>query len=188
MKKLFTFLVIASLANNLVFAQKEKGKSSLGIEIDPMAYILKGYSVHGVYHSAGRWSYDLGIFGIEEPEFYSDNKDFKIKHNGAGIKVHYHLHGIDTKGFYVGLGSSYSKTEATEKESKIKNSGSALDLGMHGGYRFFMFKNNNGKGLYLTPWISLDYHLYQDKIKFEKVDFKQNSLSVFPTVHVGYRF
>lgn len=188
MKKLLTFIFLAILVSSQLVAQKQQPKSSFGVEIDPIAYILNGYSVHGVYQPVGRLSFDAGIFGIEEPAFYSDNKDFKTMHRGVGVKIHYHINGFTTKGLYVGLGSGYSTTEATHKESKAKVKGHRLDAGIHAGYRFFMFKNNNGKGLYLTPWVSLDYQLYQDKIHFEQAAYKQNNLSVFPTVHIGYRF
>ena len=186
MKKLFTLLMFLSIATTRLCAQNEKA-NSLGIEIDPIAYILKGYSIHGVYQPIGKWSFDAGIFGIEEPEFYLDNNRFTVSHKGFGAKVHYHLR-ENTKGFYVGLGSDYARTKAVLKENKAAASGDAWNAGFHAGYRFFMFKNNGGKGLYLTPWVSLNYQLLSDKLNFEQADFKQNKLSVFPTVHVGYRF
>lgn len=43
-------------------AQKGKSSSSFGIEVDPVAYIFDGYSLHAVYQTPGSWSFDVGIF------------------------------------------------------------------------------------------------------------------------------
>lgn len=143
------------ISNSHVLAQKkEKANSPFGIEVDPIAYIFNGYSLHGIYQTTGCWSFDVGVFGILEPEFYSSNKGFETIHKGVGAKVHYHLQGKDTKGFYVGLGNGYSTMGATNKESKTKVIGYSWSAGIHTGYRFFMFNNNNSRGLYLTPWVS----------------------------------
>jgi len=181
------FLVLIQFTG---YAQLSAERPHFGVETDPIAYALKGYSLHGVYQPIGRWSYDVGIFGIQEPEGFSGNKGFDVSHRGVGVKAHYHFQGNSTRGFYVGGGTGYAFIQAKHRQSETEASGLAVSVGPHIGYRLFLFKQREspGKGLYLTPWVSIDYQVYRKKMEFENADFKQNRWSYFPTVHIGYRF
>jgi hypothetical protein len=65
-----------------------------------------------------------------------------------------------------------------------------VGIGVDAGYRFFFWKDQNGSpaGLYLMPWVSIGYDVYQEKINIIEKDYKQQPVSLFPTVHIGYRF
>lgn len=186
MKRLiFTTLFFLSLL--AVNAQDKKLKNSLEIEVDPIAYILKGYSAHGIYQ-ANHFRYDLGVFGIEQPESYHGNKGYSLMSRGVGAKVTYLIKGIP--GFYTGLGSGLAFHEAKNTTSLEKAHGTSASIGIILGYRLF-FKNVKSpdlKGLYLTPWASFDYNYHFKKIAFENYDFNMKTFSIFPTIHIGYRF
>ncbi|NDK55739.1 hypothetical protein [Pontibacter fetidus] len=168
-------------------AQTEKPTQAWEVEVDPIAFFLKGYSAHVIYQP-DRVRLDVGVFGVQQPESFHGNKGFNLMTQGFGLKASYLLQG--TTGFYTGLGAGYTFNEATHKESGVEETGKTIGVGTHIGYRFFFQKDEDGtpKGLYITPWVSLDYNIHIDKIKFEGNEFKQDKFGVFPTVHVGYRF
>jgi Protein of unknown function (DUF3575) len=133
MKKIFYCFLLLQFIFFTAYCQ-QSSKASFAVETDPIAFILNGYSFHGVYQPAQQWSIDAGVFGIDEPSFYSDNDKFNIHHKGAGLKVHYHFT-ENTKGFYIGANSCYGMTYATEKKSGEKQQGAAVEAGIHTGYR-----------------------------------------------------
>ena len=184
--KRITFMLMLILPGFLN-AQDKPLKSSWEIEVDPIAYILNGYSVHGIYQT-GRMRFDAGVYGVEVPESFQSSKGFKLKNQGLGVKVNYLLQGI--QGFYAGIGLGYSKLEATRRESGEKAEGNSIGAGVDIGYRLFLAKEKEGtrKGLYLTPWLGINYNFYPDKIKFTDREYKQKPFELFPTVHLGYRF
>lgn len=62
---------------------------SADVEVDPLAYALRGYSLHvGVGYRHLRA--DLGAFALELPTFVHGNGDFEASFNGFGIKAHYY--------------------------------------------------------------------------------------------------
>lgn len=184
MKKMIVVLV---LGFTQAWAQQEVKGRKVELEIDPIAYALKGYSFHGIF-APQRWRFDLGIYGIQQPEFFHGNKGFDVYTYGVGTKAMYVLKGL--QGFYVGLGSGYSVTEATQQSTGIKKQEHTMDFGPLIGYRFFLMKDKEGnpKGLYISPWVSVGYNYHFDRIEFEGVDYKSSDWTVFPTIHIGYRF
>ncbi|MFC0186133.1 hypothetical protein SAMN04515674_12362 [Pseudarcicella hirudinis] len=188
MKKIFTLFLCFQGYQSL--SQIPDNFPSFGVEVDPVAYILKGYSLHGIYQPFSNWSFDLGVFGIEEPEGYSGNSGFRVTHKGFGVKAHYHFNGKTTRGLYTGFSFGYSRTEAVYKQSGESAGGHGLGFGPHIGYRFFLNKPKEGiqRGLYITPWVGVDYSLPAEKIDFEKQKYQESRWTFFPTVHFGYRF
>lgn len=157
------------------------------LEVDPLAYIMNGYSVHAIY-APGHLRFDLGAYGLELPEGLRTNEGFSTQHGGYGLKVNYSFHGI--KGLFVGVGTGYSTEEATHLESGTSATGHTVGVGVQVGYRFFLIKDANGRprGLYLAPWIGLDRNFHVDEVRFEGLEYKQSDWQPFPTVHIGYRF
>lgn len=174
-------------AFNTTFAQSEKLtiKKTFEIEIDPIAYVMNGYSIHGVYNY-NRIRFDLGFFGIEQPSSITGNTDFKTMTTGFGLKVNYLLSGV--RGTYAGVDIGYAENEVSNNTNEIKDTGHSISFGGHIGYRFFLFakKENALSGLYLTPWAGLSYNLIYDEVKFE--NYKEGNLGYFATLHLGYRF
>lgn len=186
MKRL-TFISLLILWCMSVIAQENKLKNSWEVEIDPIAYILKGYSLHGIYQ-VNHLRYDLGIFGIEQPESYHGNDGYSLMSRGFGAKATYLLKGIP--GFYTGLGAGLAFHTAKNDASLDKAKGTSASLGVIIGYRLF-FKNVKSpdlRGLYVTPWVSFDYNHPLKKIAFDNYNFKMKNFSIFPTIHIGYRF
>lgn len=160
-------------------------KKTWEIEVDPLAYMLHGYSVHAVYNHQ-HLRFDGGIFGIEQPAAITGKKDFRVMTRGFGLKVNYMIKRVN--GVYAGLDFGYAANEVTVKETNAKDTGHNLSAGAHVGYRFFLFPRKSGfwHGLYLTPWAGISYNHLYDKVDLP--DFDENNLGFFATFHVGYRF
>jgi hypothetical protein len=184
MKKL---IIVLALISSQLMAQKDslRFKKTFEIEVDPLAYLLKGYSVHGIYNH-NHLRFDLGYFGIEIPGEWIGNENYTIRNTGFGLKINYMLKKVN--GLYSGIDFGYGETTATENESKLQDKGHNLSLGTHLGYRIFLFPNQKNalNGLYLTPWAGISYNHVYDKIKFE--NYKNSKLGYFATFHIGYRF
>jgi hypothetical protein len=161
--------------------------SRFELESDPIAFALKGYSLHGIYVYQNLRT-DLGIFGIEQPESYSGNEGFQIQSAGVGLKVNYLLNEAQT--WFAGVGTGYSENNITFKESGEKHVHKLFGIGVHIGYRWFMFNKSESafRNLYLTPWASIDYNKPLNSVSFAQQNYTQQTWSVFPTVHIGYKF
>lgn len=185
--KRFIFTTLFMLPFLVANAQDNKLKNSWEIEIDPIAYILKGYSLHGIYQ-VNHFRYDLGVFGIQQPESYHGNKGYSLMSRGFGAKASYLIKGIP--GFYTGLSTGMAFHESQNTTSLEKTHGRSASIGIILGYRLF-FKNSKSpdlKGLYITPWASFDYNYHFNKMAFGGYNFRMKTFSIFPTIHIGYRF
>lgn len=179
--------LLIALVSGTLMAQNEKlqFKRTLEIEVDPIAYVMKGYSVHGIYNH-NHFRYDLGVYGIETPGKLTGNKDYQIRNTGFGLKANYMIGKVN--GLYAGIDAGYGQTKATQNESKLSDLGHNISIGTHVGYRLFLFPNSRGpvSGIYLTPWAGISYNHTYDKIQLP--GYKDSKLGYFATFHVGYRF
>jgi hypothetical protein len=186
MKKLIVLFAVFSTLD--LSAQTRSKTSTWEFEVDPLAYaFFKGYSGH-VRYNQNKIVWDAGVYGLEVPESVHGNQGFQQKMTGFGIKTSYLFNNV--KGLYTGVGFGYTATEATYLQAKdVKAKGKSIGGGVHLGYRFFLQKEKNGtrKGIYIAPWVGLDYNFHIKEVKFDNMNFKQNNLSFFPTVHIGYR-
>jgi hypothetical protein len=173
----------------LVYGQENTPRipTTFELEVDPLAYLMKGYSVHAIF-APGHLRFDAGVYGLELPQGMRSNTGFSTRYGGYGLKVNYSFHGI--KGLFVGVGGGYTTEEATHLESGTSAIGHTIGVGVQVGYRFFLMKDANGqhRGLYLAPWIGLDRNFHVDEVHFDGLDYTQRDWQPFPTVHIGYRF
>lgn len=178
-------IIILSLLCTVANLQAQTGKSEklhpFAIEVDPIAYILSGYSIHGLYQYK-KFRFDVGIYGLKQPQFYSDNKDFTTRTMGVGFKTNYFLNRSET--WFIGAGLGWTKERIEQKISSRREKQNFIGLGVHTGLRFNLFKTR----FYISPWVSLDYNFPLDKIQFESDEYKTKKISIFPTIHLGYKF
>lgn len=176
--------VILWMTAQTIFAQTNQ---RFEIEIDPIAYALKGYSIHGIYVK-NRFRTDLGIFGIRQPEGYGSNKGYTIQSAGLGVKFNYLLNKAET--VFAGIGLGYFENNLKKENSGLTSVHKISSIGIHAGYRWFAFRNTNAafKNIYIAPWASLDYNHPINKTVFEQDGYVQAKWSIFPTVHLGYKF
>ncbi|HNV27502.1 MAG TPA: autotransporter domain-containing protein [Cyclobacteriaceae bacterium] len=183
MKKLLFVLIYVGIA---FYSLAQNQISRIEMEIDPIAYVLKGYSLHGIYVK-DRIRTDLGVFGIMQPEGYGGNDGFQVRSQGFGLKVNYLLNEKET--WFGGIGTGYTNNTIKLKESSETQKQNAVSMGVHLGYRWFAFKNtdNAWKNLYIAPWFSVDYNHPLKEVNFIGGEYKQKAISFFPTIHIGYK-
>lgn len=183
MKTLWTILAIAGLALPATAQQNSRFEA----EVDPIAYMLKGYSFHGIY-VRNKVRTDLGVFGIMQPGGYSGNEGFQTKTKGVGLKINYLLD--EKEHWFAGIGMGYAGNDIRYNETGERKTQETVSIGVHAGYRWFMFSKNESalKNLYVTPWMSVDYNKTLNDVKFDGAVYNQKSFTLFPTIHIGYRF
>jgi opacity protein-like surface antigen len=181
MKTILAYSVLFALL--LVTAKPTQAKAEFDIEVDPIAYILRGYSVHGGLILNDRFRFDLGTFGAEIPEFFHETPDVDISVPwGIGIKADYLFRGYE--GAFIGLESGISEVSYSSQISTDQAQQTAWMYGIRGGYRFVI-----GTHFTITPWIGVGHSLSSPTSA--NLDGKDVSLSpwtVFPTVHCGWKF
>ncbi|PWS26121.1 hypothetical protein DHW03_15095 [Pedobacter yonginense] len=165
---------------------QQKSKPHFEIEVDPIAYIFNGYSVH-IGYQINKLRFDAGFFGIDQPDFVTRNEIFKDRSQGFGIKADYFFK--PRKGFFAGIQADYSTDKIIKKDTKTSVISKGVVAGLRGGYRFtFTGVEKDRTGFYFSPWLAVLYTPNAKDIKIEGETFKRPKISLFPTVHFGYSF
>ncbi|MBK8691988.1 MAG: hypothetical protein IPN17_06695 [Deltaproteobacteria bacterium] len=153
----------------------------LDVEIDPTAYILRGYSLH-VGIGWRRLRVDLGAYAMAMPEFMHGNPDFDVSFHGFGVKAQ----------LFPSRSSADSSSASTpasrrplvqRRETDLARCGLQVSVGAHVGWRFPIIA-----GLYVTPWIGVSYSFNAQDVTLANRTYANNPITVFPAVHIGYRF
>lgn len=151
------------------------------VEVDPTAYVLSGYSVHvGVGWT--RLRVDLGAFAIAVPRFVHGNDGFSSSVDGLGVKLQYFPFAEEHGGF-VGVDAGFNRQLIRLDGTDLAAREEQLSLGAHVGWRFEI-----GPSFYATPWIGLSYGFNVHDVTLNGQTFRQGPWTVFPAVHLGYRF
>lgn len=185
MKKFFVFLIVASCTRFVAQSDVLQFKRTLEFEVDPIAYLMKGYSFHGIYNH-NHLRFDLGYYGIETPGKLTGNPGYNVRNTGFGLKVNYLITKVN--GLYAGIDAGYGETVATVAGTELRDTGHNISAGVHAGYRLFLFPHQENwlSGLYLTPWAGLSYNHTYDNVKLDS--YKTSKVGYFATFHMGYRF
>ena len=153
------------------------------VEGDPTAYALKGFSAHvshPVFHERVRLQ--AGAFGAETPAWIHGNRGFSEGSRGGTLKIDYFpLRPL--RGWFWGADSNYSRNRYELDDTHQRVYRNILSLGPRAGYRFEI-----GKHLYLSPWVSVDYQFNASDVSIAGKKFHERRFSIFPAVHVGWRF
>lgn len=102
-------------------------------EIDPMAYILKGFSIH-VGLGWKRWRLDLGNFAMAVPKFAHGNSDYDVSFDGFGAKLQYFLFAEQVGGF-VGFDGGANKIYLERKGTDLAARNTQYGVGANAGWR-----------------------------------------------------
>jgi hypothetical protein len=151
------------------------------VEIDPTAYALDGDSVH-VGAGVGRFRADLGSFAERLPQFFHGNDGFDVSFSGFGVKLQAFLDD-DQRGWFAGIDGGVLRILAQRQGSDLAARQHQVSAGVHLGYRFQLPHD-----FYVTPWIGVGYDFGAKDITLDSATYKPGAISVFPAVHLGYRF
>lgn len=154
----------------------------LDFEVDPLAFIAKGFSVHaGVRWD--RYRLDVGAFGAEIPGFLANDDRFESRFAGYGLKLDYRFF-VEGDGPFVGISGSRVRTTVTHKASGDSDSFHQHEVSVRAGYQFDVWR-----GLYVVPWVGVGYMFDPRSPSLGGMQQKEQShLVLFPTLHLGYRF
>lgn len=182
----YKFIILLLLLFGYHAQAQETQRNGWEIEADPLAYILKGYSLHAAI-TYGNFRSSVGVFAIDQPSFLRDNDNFSVYTSGFDVKTDYLFGSL--KGFYAGLQVSYGKDKIELKGGDEKRNLWGLNVGPRAGYRFlFGNKQNQYKGFYINSWIALLYSPNAKTIQMGTQSYKQSSWFPFPAVHIGWRW
>jgi hypothetical protein len=125
--------------------------AQIEIEADPVAYALKGDSVHVGEVLGEKNRVQVGAFGYEIRKFYGGNVNFSRRGNGVTVKYDRFL-GRRTKSSFIGLDWNFTRTRYTLDATGERTYRNDVTIGPRVGYRF-----EAGSHLYITPWFSCGY-------------------------------
>jgi hypothetical protein len=150
------------------------------VEADPIAYALNGFSLHvaGVLGSA---RVSVGAYGLDVPDWLHGNDGWAMSFRGAGMKLDYLGSRVD--GFFAGVDGGFTRVWFSV-ESGGEEKRNQFGVGLRGGYRLDIGRS----GLYLAPWVGVGYTFGGGDIVLGEERFEHKPLTIFPTVHIGWRF
>lgn len=151
------------------------------VEIDPLAYALNGYSLHGGVEM-DEFRFQIGVFGLDIPEMASNNANYKIRQTGYGFKIDYF--GERSDGAFIGI--EYGATEAAYKlaSANFTENRPANLAGIRVGYKYI-----NDYGFYVMPWVGIDKNLSDiTPVNPTGERYNVSEYLIFPTVHIGVQF
>lgn len=161
-----------------------RASAHVDLEVDPTAYALSGHSVHlGLGH--GRTRLDLGVFGMTVPELLHGTEGLDVRFDGFGAKLHHFVLAApnEQRGLFVGIDGGVNRAEAKNVTTGETAKATQVSLGTHVGYRISLPWN-----LYATPWLGVSYAFGARDLTAGGLTAKAMPWTVFPAVHLGYRF
>ena len=167
----------------LFFSGSALARAQWEAEADPTAYALKGFSAHVARpFSAGRLRVQVGAFGAEIPKWTYANSAFSVNSRGGTIKFDY-FPWRPLDGLFFGIDNSYSRVRYELDQTHERRYRNIVGLGPRVGYRF-----NVGQHFYASPWISFDYQFNAKDVSISGETVQGSKYSVFPAIHLGWRF
>lgn len=163
-------------------AQEERKIRQVSIEVEPIAYILKGAGIHGRYQH-GDWRYSLEIFGLEIPESLHGNDGFDASVLGA--ELHFERFLSDPPdGFYIGPEIAVSNLKVTHQASQISEEHLQYSAGLRFGYLWYTGLGN----LYLSPVGGISFSFNSKDFEISGEEYESGSITPFATVGIGWSF
>ena len=183
MKILKIAIVILVSAFSTANAQSNKFE----IELDPIAYALGGGSGHVAYTFKNE-RIQLGYGQITLPESFQNHEGITESFKAISLKWDYFFGKEDAShGFFAGPTFDYLFLTYESGTDQFKED--QLNLGLRGGYKFDLLKNSKTfGGLYLTPWIGVNWMTKSDDIALDNLQYDRKSINFFPTIHLGWSF
>jgi hypothetical protein len=176
-----TMLVAVALATATATSTAAASPVTGDIEIDPTAYALSGNSIH-VGLARDHLRLDLGNFGLTVPAFVTGQDAFDVSFTGYGAKLQYFASAAQ-HGWFAGADAAVVTADIHHRATGTAAHDRYAAVGVNAGYRIDLTA-----GFYATPWLGVAYNFNADDATLVGERYKASHVSVFPAVHVGYRF
>jgi len=166
-------------------------KHNVSVELDPAAFILKGYSVSLKYipKSLEKVAFMMSIYKSNFPDAMMkkvnvDKGWTELKFNTSfAAFVEFYLK-KKRKGFYFGPSIFLYNKNVKLKTSNKKINFSSIYPNFRIGYIWYPFR---GFDLYLTPWLNVGSEISMDDNNVvNDIEFELNSFNYIVALHVGY--
>jgi len=175
-----TCLVLASFLTGAA-AAADPAPLHVDAEVDPTAYALSGNSIH-VGLGYRRYRLDVGNFALALPQWVHGDDGFDVSFEGYGAKLQVFPF-AEQRGLVAGVDAAWTHLLIQRQGTDLAVRQDQLGVGVHVGYRISVIDR-----LYVTPWIGVGYQLGTRDVTLADVTYQRMRISVFPAVHVGYRF
>jgi hypothetical protein len=168
--------------------------SRLSLEIDPLTFLSKGYSLHIRYQPmiSQRFLIGLGTYALDLPGALVDlNKSNRDEGWGVRIRSAFSIYGelfakAPNRGFFIGeqLGLQSFRISNDREVGGSSNFNNLLAL-TYVGYSWYPYKGS----FYLKPWAGLGFTQKIDGINtVGSMKYDISPWFPFFTVHAGYTF
>lgn len=165
----------------IILAAPSRAAAQVEVEVDPIAYGLNGFSLH-VAKVLGSARVNVGTFGADIPRAFHGNAGWNATVRGVGLKLDYL--GSDLDGLFVGAEGGFMRMRYTLRSAAETAKRNNIAGGVRGGYR----QPIGGSGLYVVPWVGVSYGFRTEDVVVAGETFESGAWTVFPTVHIGWRF
>ena len=165
----------------LLFGAHDSRSQSVNLEVDPIPYVLNGFSVSGGVDTE-HISYELEAFGIDVPEAFHGNEGFSQYVRGASAKAAYYFSGTG-RGLFAGLDLDVSSATFTLETTDTETSQAQVTAGISLGYKLPLTDH-----LYIKPWAGLGYMFTSEDIILDGETFQRSAFRPFPAVNIGWQF
>lgn len=155
--------------------------AAFDLEVDPLAYLAKGGSLH-LGLRLGRARFDVGAFSADVPRWLHGQADFRDRFFGWGAKLDVALR-ADGLGPFAGVDGGVLVDDVVDLRTDLAARAVSWGVSGRAGWRVGL-----GGGFYVVPWVAVGYRGGDADLQVGERRFERSRLTVFPTVHLGYRF
>ena len=189
-------LIVVSHAWAQSTSVSESQRGSFSVTVNPVFYLLGGYSVKGFYHLPRKWSFGLAIeAGFELPDiardqFFDNNEDITVDWDylvGAEVRYRFNDSNVD-RGFYA-LGTVGYEGWTIRDDAGQEDAFDNWYASIGAGYNWYPFKKP-----YFHVGATYNVIFILNNTEERVVGDSRYSIngvvppSFFPTFLVGWRF
>lgn len=150
-------------------------------EVDPTAYVFEGHSLH-VGLGWKKLRLDLGAFALALPAALTGHDDFSVAFDGYGAKLQFFPF-AEQRGAFVGIDAGVARPFVRRKGTDLATRRTEYNAGINFGWRFVFLER-----FYATAWLGLSRPLGREPVTLAGSTYEGSAITVFPAVHLGYRF
>lgn len=179
---------LAALARPCAAGAAEPAAYRLGVELDPLPFFARGFSVHSEYKPAPlpRLRVTLGAFGFrDEPAADSENAGFTrttraVEVSAQYFAIPYHAGGLFSGLYVFGYGLRYEYASVSTTAHRYE-----LVPALATGFQWLPWS----KGPYITPWVAAGLPLFRsDEAVIAGHRFHDPAFHYVLAAHVGWEF
>jgi hypothetical protein len=190
-----TYLILIALLALApgIEAQNNDANRTFSLELNPLAYAFKGWSIGGTYHpeKLTHWVFNAGAYGFDMPEVFveqipgNEDKGFEVRIASAfTLGADWYPWTAERSGFAFGLSAVIAEFEISNINVAGNTKYTSLYFVPRASYTWFFYK-----GLYLMPWVGVEIHnKISGSTQVGSLNFEPLSTQFSPNITLGYAF